>query len=102
MIHRIYRQEPDGFREYEVEFHPDSPGWQGYTVGGFIRQREGLKLPTLGFKRCFLCGRHLGMEKEMLPVYVSGIGIRLSCTQCYNAETRTNARRNSAHEKAEL
>lgn len=89
----IYRQEPDGFREYEVEFYPDTPGWRGMTVGEFIRQREDLRLPTFGFKKCFLCGRHLVMEKELLIVYVSGIGIRLSCDQCCREETHENVRR---------
>lgn len=41
-------------------------------MGEFIQQRERLGVPTQGFKTCFICGRHLAMNRIPIVISVSG------------------------------
>ena len=99
-------------RTYNVEFFPDA---FDCTVGEFIQQRERLGIPTQGFKTCFICGRHLAMNRipivisvficgrhlamNRIPIVisVSGKGNRFACDKCYE-----KSQREKEHEKTEL
>lgn len=81
-------------RTYNVELYP---GVFDCTVGEFIQQRERLGIPTQGFKTCFICGRHLAMNRIPIVISVSGKGNRFACDKCYE-----KSQREKEHEKTEL
>lgn len=81
-------------RTYNVEFFPDA---FDCTVGDFIQQRERLGIPAQGFKTCFICGRHLVMNRIPIVISVSGKGNRFACDKCYK-----KSQREKEHEKTEL
>lgn len=82
-------------KEIQVEFFPDA---FDCTIGDFVRQRERLGLPTQEFKRCYICGRYLGMHRKPIVINVSGIGNRFACDGCYEK----NKQGGKYGEKAEL
>ena len=53
--------------------------------------------PTQGFKTCFICGRHLAMNRIPIVISVSGKGNRFACDKCYE-----KSQREKEHEKTEL
>ena len=63
-------------RTYNVEFYP---GVFDCTVGEFIQQRERLGVPTQEFKTCFICGRHLAMNRIPIVISVTVKVTRLAC-----------------------
>lgn len=73
------------------------PGVFDCTVGEFIQQRERLGVPTQEFKTCFICGRHLAMNRIPIVISVSGKGNRFACDKCYE-----KSQREKEHEKTEL
>ena len=81
-------------RTYNVEFYP---GVFDCTVGEFIQRREQLGVPTQEFKTCFICGRHLAMNRIPIVISVSGKGNRFACDKCYE-----KSQREKEHEKTEL
>lgn len=56
-----------------------------------------LGIPTQGFKTCFICGRHLAMNRIPIVISVSGKGNRFACDKCYK-----KSQREKEHEKTEL
>ena len=56
-----------------------------------------LGIPTQGFKTCFICGRHLAMNRIPIVISVSGKGNRFACDKCYE-----KSQREKEHEKTEL
>ena len=80
MQRKIMKIQREINREYEAEFFPDA---FDCTVGDFIRQRERLRLPVLQFKRCFICGKRLRMDRKPIVISVSGKGNRFACDACY-------------------
>ena len=76
-------------RTYNVEFFPYA---LDCTVGDFIQQRERLGIPT-----CFICGRHVAMNRIPIVISVSGKGNRFACDKCYK-----KSQREKEHEKTEL
>ena len=66
-------------RTYNVEFYP------------------GVGVPTQEFKTCFICGRHLAMNRIPIVISVSGKGNRFACDKCYE-----KSQREKEHEKTEL
>lgn len=81
-------------KKYSIEFYPNA---FDCTVGDFIRQRERLGITTKGFKRCFICGRRLSMDRKPIVINVSGVGNRFACDRCHE-ENKTE----EEHEKTEL
>lgn len=75
-------------RTYNVEFFPNA---FDCTVG------ERLGIPTQGFKTCFICGRHLAMNRIPIVISVSGKGNRFACDKCYE-----DSQKEERHEKTEL
>lgn len=67
-------------RTHQIEFYP---GVFDCTVGEFIERREQLRIPTKGFKTCFICERRLAMNRVPIIASVSGIGNRFVCDSCY-------------------
>ena len=65
-------------RTYNVEFFPNA---FDCTVGEFIQQRERLGIPTQGFKTCFICGRHLAMNR--IPIVISVYLSAAACPICW-------------------
>lgn len=61
------------------------------------QQRERLGIPAQGFKTCFICGRHLAMNRIPIVISVSGKGNRFACDKCYK-----KSQREKEHEKTEL
>ena len=81
-------------KKCHIEFYPNA---FDCTVGDFIRQRERLGITTKGFKRCFICGRRLSMDRKPIVINVSGGGNRFACDRYYE-ENKTE----EEHEKTEL
>ena len=94
MQRKIMKIQREINREYEAEFFLDA---FDCTVGDFIRQRERLRLPVLQFKRCFICGKRLRMDRKPIVISVSGKGNRFACDACYK-----KYKGGKAGEKAEL
>lgn len=58
---------------------------------------NGLGVPTQEFKTCFICGRHLAMNRIPIVISISGKGNRFACDKCYE-----KSQREKEHEKTEL
>lgn len=93
------------FKKGQIPPNHINVGEYTHTTDGYLirkiretgTQRERLGVPTQEFKTCFICGRHLAMNRIPIVISVSGKGNRFACDKCYE-----KSQREKEHEKTEL